>query len=65
MTGVQTCALPICFPVTIGGGFSVSKNENEGRVRLLSIFAVEPKARSLCAEVFGSDVSKTDFALLR
>ena len=20
MTGVQTCALPICFPVTIGGG---------------------------------------------
>ena len=22
MTGVQTCALPICFPVTIGGGQS-------------------------------------------
>ena len=21
MTGVQTCALPICFPVTIGGGW--------------------------------------------
>ena len=22
MTGIQTCALPICFPVTIGGGAS-------------------------------------------
>ena len=26
MTGVQTCALPICFPVTIGGvDFTASK----------------------------------------
>ena len=24
MTGVQTCALPICFPVTIGGGAGAS-----------------------------------------
>ena len=24
MTGVQTCALPICFPVTIGGGVNAS-----------------------------------------
>ena len=24
MTGVQTCALPICFPVTIGGGKAAS-----------------------------------------
>ena len=24
MTGVQTCALPICFPVTIGGSLSVN-----------------------------------------
>ena len=24
MTGVQTCALPICFPVTIGDGVSDS-----------------------------------------
>ena len=23
MTGVQTCALPICFPVTIGGAIGV------------------------------------------
>ena len=23
MTGVQTCALPICFPVTIGGEVKV------------------------------------------
>ena len=28
MTGVQTCALPICFPVTIGGigiGFNLDR----------------------------------------
>ena len=24
MTGVQTCALPICFPVTIGGDLGLS-----------------------------------------
>ena len=27
MTGVQTCALPICFPVTIEGGYSVVVND--------------------------------------
>ena len=26
MTGVQTCALPICFPVTIGGVVAGSVN---------------------------------------
>ena len=26
MTGVQTCALPICFPVTIGGGTTAAAN---------------------------------------
>ena len=38
MTGVQTCALPICFPVTIDGGkgskprpFSVTQQEYESR----------------------------------
>ena len=25
MTGVQTCALPICFPVTIGGSIVLSQ----------------------------------------
>ena len=27
MTGVQTCALPICFPVTIGGDFDCYNNK--------------------------------------
>ena len=26
MTGVQTCALPICFPVTIAAGANMSGN---------------------------------------
>ena len=26
MTGVQTCALPICFPVTIAGAYSVHQS---------------------------------------
>ena len=31
MTGVQTCALPICFPVTIGAVFEINRNfRNEG-----------------------------------
>ena len=30
MTGVQTCALPICFPVTIGGG-GVSASGAQGQ----------------------------------
>ena len=30
MTGVQTCALPICFPVTIAGG----KREGAGRKKI-------------------------------
>ena len=31
MTGVQTCALPICFPVTIqDGGSGVREREREG-----------------------------------
>ena len=29
MTGVQTCALPICFPVTIGGERRISELEDE------------------------------------
>ena len=32
MTGVQTCALPICFPVTIGGPFSFLIEEKEDDV---------------------------------
>ena len=27
MTGVQTCALPICFPVTIGAGGELRTNK--------------------------------------
>ena len=30
MTGVQTCALPICFPVTIGVGHGKYLRENAG-----------------------------------
>ena len=30
MTGVQTCALPICFPVTIGGHFGAGKDPVAG-----------------------------------
>ena len=47
MTGVQTCALPICFPVTIwlaaplnedgGVDCAPSKHEERRRVRLISI----------------------------
>ena len=33
MTGVQTCALPICFPVTIGGLEEEKFNEIYVRVR--------------------------------
>ena len=29
MTGVQTCALPICFPVTIGGGILTPANKSD------------------------------------
>ena len=35
MTGVQTCALPICFPVTIGriasGKYTLKQTENYGK----------------------------------
>ena len=30
MTGVQTCALPICFPVTIAGGATIATDEVNG-----------------------------------
>ena len=30
MTGVQTCALPICFPVTITGNSCTIKVEDDG-----------------------------------
>ena len=30
MTGVQTCALPICFPVTIRGGVSANGAQGQG-----------------------------------
>ena len=30
MTGVQTCALPICFPVTIGGITHIGRNQANG-----------------------------------
>ena len=32
MTGVQTCALPICFPVTILVEFEVIKNDGVGSI---------------------------------
>ena len=32
MTGVQTCALPICFPVTINGEFTRETMERIGEV---------------------------------
>ena len=35
MTGVQTCALPICFPVTIGGTYEC-KVDAKGRVLMPS-----------------------------
>ena len=31
MTGVQTCALPICFPVTIRGGQEREEDRRERR----------------------------------
>ena len=34
MTGVQTCALPICFPVTISGLQVVLKGERNGFSKL-------------------------------
>ena len=30
MTGVQTCALPICFPVTIAGEVCAYRGDNAG-----------------------------------
>ena len=33
MTGVQTCALPICFPVTIGTPLERGPDEREKRLR--------------------------------
>ena len=30
MTGVQTCALPICFPVTIGSGTNILDSRMSG-----------------------------------
>ena len=38
MTGVQTCALPICFPVTIGGPnrYMVEAYEIGGRMPVLT-----------------------------
>ena len=38
MTGVQTCALPICFPVTIGTKEVVESARNEAEFELEVIF---------------------------
>ena len=37
MTGVQTCALPICFPVTIGGDLDLLNDLGVSEMELLTI----------------------------
>ena len=32
MTGVQTCALPICFPVTIGPSEVITAKQRQGEI---------------------------------
>ena len=44
MTGVQTCALPICFPVTISRAFGLLKRKERGELIIgLHQFADECK----------------------
>ena len=38
MTGVQTCALPICFPVTIGRVIGTKTNGNDITIDCESVF---------------------------
>ena len=40
MTGVQTCALPICFPVTIKGGEEREEGEKESYAKAKEEFGV-------------------------
>ena len=53
MTGVQTCALPICFPVTIAGIVregsiaSVSDIENLEKIDMLQKQIRAPEAKAL------------------
>ena len=45
MTGVQTCALPICFPVTIGGaGMGMQLGLMEAQKRNLEADAAKKEA---------------------
>ena len=40
MTGVQTCALPICFPVTIRGSGATQGTSRAGRVFGYGVFTL-------------------------
>ena len=47
MTGVQTCALPICFPVTIGGHNTEEAKMNHGKASLKNFENEEYKKQAL------------------
>ena len=51
MTGVQTCALPICFPVTIGGvGYRAGLFKDDGK-ELQKTLEIDALASTACAVV--------------
>ena len=56
MTGVQTCALPICFPVTISGGNAIGDliAYNTGHERVVD----KPKL-TLFERIFGTKDENT------
>ena len=61
MTGVQTCALPICFPVTIHGQINVQDGITTGK-RL----GVNGTIGLLDGEVFASrQVNNSSFAVVK
>ena len=70
MTGVQTCALPICFPVTIGLGEDYKKEKryqaesclNEGKSKKIfrTLSAVfDPMLVSKDLEVYAENIAKS------
>ena len=55
MTGVQTCALPICFPVTIGELSKVKESKVKKEREEIHTYVCKEKKPSSDAEIFSSE----------